>query len=132
MKALRYITLPLVVLLLTLTGSAQSRAYTKFDSKGETVGLFNLSDGEATCDEKEVLSGIVRKARSKVRGADIRFSFTLETGGRRRVTVFFTLKRDAIPKADIENLLVNKRCFLVTVQACRDGDRWIAESVTRT
>ena len=117
-------------LLLTLAGPAQSGAYAKFDRHGETIGLFNLIDAAAECRDKQILTGAALNLRSEVHDPDIVFVFALDLGERRRV-VEFTLKKDSIPRADIENLLANKRRYRVSIRACKNGGRWIAEEITR-
>jgi hypothetical protein len=130
MKGFKYITPSLAALFLTLTGSGQSRAYAKFDQKGETIGLFNLTESDRMCDERHVASGTVKNVRSVKRGLEIDFGFLLEMRDRRRF-ISFTIKYDAIREADIENLLINRRRFKVSVEACQQGGRWIAEKITR-
>lgn len=129
MKGLRYITSSFAALILALTGAAQSRAYAKFDSNGDIIGLFNLANGEA-CRELQTITGTVRDVKSELRNTDIVFTFTLVSKDRRR-TVGFSLKNDAIPKADIENLLRDKRYVRVNVETCQIGRRLIAEEITR-
>jgi hypothetical protein len=129
MNALRYITSSLVALILAVTGTAQSRAYAKFDSNGRIIGLFNLANVES-CREVQTVTGTVRNVRSQHRQEDIVFSFTLVSTDRSWV-VGFSLKADAIARGDIDALLIDKRHLRVSVRACRSGSRWLANEITR-
>jgi hypothetical protein len=120
----------MAALILTLTGAAQSRAYAKFDANGEIIGLFNLPHGQADCLETQTLAGTIRKVRSEIRRDDIVFSFSLVSGDRGRV-VEFSLKKDSIPRADIEKLLASNGKRGIVVAACQSGKRWTAHQVTR-
>ncbi len=128
MKGLKYIAAFMAALLLTITVAAQSRAYAKFNSAGETIALFNLTESADGCRERQVMTGMVKNVISVKRRVDITFSFLLDTGDNRRVIVF-TLERDAIPSADIQSLISSKR--QVTVDTCRRGGRWVAFEIAR-
>jgi hypothetical protein len=130
MRELRYITSSLIALLLTFTDAAQSRAYAKFDNNGVIIGLFNLANVDDSCRDTQTIAGTTRNLKVELRDPDIAFSFTLVSGGRSR-TIGFSLKKDAIPRSDIENLLTNKGRFRLNVSACHNGNRWIAKEITR-
>jgi hypothetical protein len=129
MKLVEYITTGIAALILTLTGTAQSRAYAKFDGNGEIIGLFNLLSGQR-CLETQTLAGNIQNVRSEIRSEDIVFSFGLVSVGRRRV-VEFSLKNDSIPRADIEKLLTSNGKRRIVVAACQSGSRWTAHQITR-
>lgn len=130
MKALRYITTSLAALILTFTGTAQSRAYAKFDANGEIIGLFNLANGRESCRESQTLEGTTRNVKFEIRNIDIVFTFMLVSSDGRR-TIGFSLRSDAIPRSDIEALLSEKRPLHVNVEACKNGGRLVVREITR-
>lgn len=131
MNGIRYIATSLAALVLTLTCAAQNRAYAKFDDKGEIIGLFNLADGEAACRESQTITGRIRNVRSEVRDETIAISVVLVSTDRDRV-VSFSLKKDAIPLADIRRLLRSDRGHRVSIEACRLAGHWRAQEITRS
>jgi hypothetical protein len=71
--------------------------------------------------------GSARSLRFDEHEDDVTVSFIFDSGGSRRY-VTFTLRRDAIPKSDIEGLLNKNRSRVV---ACLSDGRWIAEEITK-
>jgi len=124
----RYITLVLTSLLISFSSSGQSHPYAKFDSGGQIIGLFNLSEKRSGCRDRRSMNGSVRSFRIVDRDDDTVVSFTFDSGGSRRF-VTFTLLRDAIPRPEIENLLSTENRSRVT--ACLNDGRWIAEEITK-
>jgi hypothetical protein len=125
----------LITLLLLLTIStlirvpAQSRAYLKFGSGGEVIGLFNLIKDPGKCSEHwQVVSGAVTHARFEKRNEDIDYRFTLNAAGKSR-SFIFTLGVDELPRTEIEKLIARKRG--VKVRACESGVIWRVEEVVR-
>jgi hypothetical protein len=129
MNTLRYIASFLFVLTMVAVGSAQSRAYAKFDGKGKIIGLFNLADVES-CRYVRTVVGTVRNVRSELRQDSFTFSFTLVSTDRSWL-VDFSMKADAMARSDVEALLTDKRHRRVNVRACRSGSRWLANDITR-
>jgi hypothetical protein len=108
---------------------AQSRAYLKFGSGGEVIGLFNLIKDPGKCSEHwQVVSGAVTHARFEKRNEDIDYRFTLNAAGKSR-SFIFTLGVDELPRTEIEKLIARKRG--VKVRACESGVTWRAEEVVR-
>ena len=122
-----YVTLFLAAGLLSLSSPGQSRPYAKFNSSGEIIGLFNLSEKRSDCRERRSMTGSVRSLRFDDHETDVAVSFIFDIGGRRRF-VEFTIGREAIPKADVESLLANKSA---RVTACLNSGKWLAEEITK-
>ena len=117
----------LIALLLPAAFAAQSRAYAKFGSEGETVGLYNLS--EESCDEPKVFEGAVSSVNSWKGRTDIRLRFAIEAHGGQR-SFEFTLGMDEISQSDVRGLI--SRTQRVRIRACRHSGRyWTAQEVTR-
>ena len=118
----------LLGLILPPSLAAQSRAYVKFGSGGETVGLYNLMDRGASCVFWQVVEGTIAGFSIDKSKTQIEYRFALNPGVGLRVFQF-TLGRDDISDADIRDLLTRKR--RVKVRACRNGRKWLAEEITR-
>ena len=127
MNRSRYINLVLAVVLFSLSSAGQSRPYAKFDSSGEIIGLFNLSEKRSDCRERRSMTGSVRSLRFDEHDTDVAVSIIFDTGGRRRF-IEFMMQREAIPKADVESLLANKGA---RVTACLNSGKWLAEEITK-
>src|SRR5215218_4253099 len=108
--------LPAVVL-------AQSRAYAKYGSSGETIGLFNLIKSPVACDRWQVITGTITGVRSQKRNDDLEFKFTLNVVGRFR-NFAFSLGVDEMSRTDITDLVAKNR--KVTVRACQRNPFWAA------
>jgi len=128
MNKLRYIPLILTSLIISFSSSGQSRLYAKFDSGGQIIGLFNLSEKRSDCRDRRSMTGSARSLMFDEHDDDILVSFVFDTGNSRRF-VGFTIGRKAIPRADVENLLSSQN--RPRVKACLTGGRWIAEEVTK-
>ena len=128
MNRSRYINLVLAVVLFSLSSAGQSRPYAKFDSGGEIIGLFNLSEKRSDCRERRSMTGSVRSLRFDEHDTDVSVSFIFDIGDKRRF-VAFTMQREAIPKTDVENLLETKNTSRVT--ACLKSGKWLAEEITK-
>ena len=128
MNSHRYITLVLTSLLISFSSSGQSHPYAKFDSGGQIIGLFSLSEKRSDCRDRKSMNGSVRSFRIVDRDDDTVVSFTFDSDGSRRF-VTFTLRRDSIPRPDIENLLSTKNRSRVT--ACLYDGKWFAEEITK-
>jgi hypothetical protein len=108
---------------------AQSRAYLKFGSGGEVIGLFNLIKNPGRCGDRwQVVSGTVTRTLFEKRNEDIDYRFTLNAAGKSRGFIF-TLGVDELPRIEIEKLITRKRG--VKVRACKSGALWRAEEVVR-
>jgi hypothetical protein len=132
----RYIHRPALIALLLLSAvspltraSAQSRAYLKFGSGGEAIGLFNLIKNPSTCGDRwQVVSGAVTRTLSEKRNEDLDYRFTLIAAGKLR-SFTFTLGVDELPRSEIEKLIARRRG--VKVRACEAGRMWRAEEIVR-
>ena len=119
----------LFALLLPAALSAQSRAYAKFGSNGETVGLYNLTERSTACGERRVFEGVVSNVNSWKQRSEIHYRFAIALGAGQR-SFEFTLSVDEISPADIGNLISRRR--RVRVRGCGDKARyWAAEEITR-
>lgn len=108
---------------------AQSRAYLKFGSGGEVIGLFNLIKYPGKCGEHwQVVSGAVTRTMFERRNEDIDYRFTVNVTGKSR-SFIFTLGVDDLPRTEIEKLIARKRG--IKVRACESGATWRAEEVVR-
>ncbi|MFL6466961.1 MAG: hypothetical protein ACJ72Z_03290 [Pyrinomonadaceae bacterium] len=128
MNGLRYKTLVLSLLLLSWSSAGQTHPYAKFNSRGEIIGLFDLSEKRSDCRERRTMSGSARSLAFDEHENDVTVNFTLDSGGSRRF-VTFEIDREAFPRADIESLLANKNTSRIT--ACLNSGKWIAEEITR-
>jgi hypothetical protein len=123
----QYVAMFLAAALLSMSSPGQSRPYAKFDRSGEIIGLFNLSEKRSDCRERRSMTGSVRSLRFDDHEMDVAVSFIFDIGGKRRF-VEFTMRREAIPKADVESLLANKSA---RVTACLNSGKWLAEEITK-
>ena len=73
------------------------------------------------------MTGSIRSLRFEEHEEDVSVNFVFDSGSRRFVG--FTVGREAIPRADIENLLTDKHRSRVT--ACLNGGKWIAEEIIK-
>jgi len=118
----------LTSLLISFSSSGQSHPYAKFDSGGQIIGLFNLSEKRSGCRDRRSMTGSVRSLRFEEHEEDVSVNFVFDSSGSRRF-VGFTIGRKAIPRADVESLLSSQNRPRVT--ACLTGGRWIAEEITK-
>jgi hypothetical protein len=133
MRRHKYLESALIILLLAAglpdTIYPQSRAYAKFGSNGETVGLYNLMSQSNACGDRKVFEGGVSNFNSWRHGMEIDYRFAIDVGGGQRLFEF-TLGVDDISRADIRDLISRSR--RVRIRACRSRGRyWAAEEVTR-
>jgi hypothetical protein len=124
-----YLKSILLALLFPRSFAGQSRAYAKFGSSGETVGLFNLMRDRFAGGSWQVFEGSITGVSVARRDDDVEYRFGLEARGNRSLVVRFTLKRDDLSETDVR-ALVEKR-MRVKVRACRTGRVWTAEEITR-
>lgn len=128
MNRLRYISLIFSSLIISFSSPGQSHPYAKFDSGGQIIGLFNLSEKRSDCRDRQSTTGSTRSLKFDEHDEDMIVSFVFDTGNARRF-VGFTIGRKAIPRADVESLLSSRNKPRVT--ACLTGGRWIAEEITK-
>ena len=127
MKRETFLRSVVIALLLPAALSAQSRAYAKFGSKGETVGLYNLS--KEPCGELRAFEGSVSSVNWWTGRAAIRFRFAIDVRDGQR-SFEFTLGIDEISQSDVRDLI--SRTHRVRIRACRSSGRyWSAREVTR-
>lgn len=122
----------MLVMTILLCGQAdlsQSRAYAKFGSDGETIGLFNLIKNATRCGSWQVFTGTITSVRSEKRNEEFDYRFTLKTAGKLRLFTF-SLGADEIPRADIASLVAKKRG--IKVRACERKNRWFVDEIVRT
>ena len=119
----------LLSLIFSPSMAAQGRAYAKFGSGGQTVGLYNLMKRGASCGFWQVFEGTVAGFSMDKGKTETEYRFALSLGIGLRAFQF-TLGLDDISEADIRDLLTKKRG--VKVRACRNGRQWLAEEITRT
>lgn len=116
-------------LLSASTVGAQSSAYAKFGSAGETIGLFQLMKEPAGCKNWRTVVGDVIHARANVGEREVRYRFSMKSHSW-TYAFTFELEKDAIPLRDVQNLLSSRRPL--RVRACRDAKSgWGVNDIAR-
>ena len=132
MKRHKYLISALIILLSTTSlpavDRAQSRAYAKYGSSGETIGLFNLIRIPAMCVSWQVMTGTIKSVRSQKRNKEMAYEVTLKTPDRLRFFAF-SLGVDEIPPSDIASLVMKARD--VKLRVCETKRSLLAEEITR-
>lgn len=130
MKVRAHIKIFFTALILATSATAQSDSYAKFDSNGDIIGLYGLSNKEGRCSVSQRLVGTVRSLKAEVQEPDIDFSFVFVSSSR-RLFFGFSLRNDVVPRTDIEKLLLSNGKGKVVVLACMLSGRWTAKQITR-
>ena len=122
----------LIILLLTTSlpaaVRAQSRAYAKYGSRGETIGLFNLIRTPVACRSWQVITGTIKTVRSQKRNKEMDYEVALKAPDRLRFFAF-TLGVDEIPRSDVASLVMKTR--EIKLRACETKRSLLAEEITR-
>ena len=122
------VMLLIVILFFAEADRPQSRAYAKFDSRGNTIGLYNLMRERTGCRSWQGFGGTIRRMWSEPLDSKISYQFTLDLG-RRRLLIGFVLAQDELSRSVIEDIVNSDS--RVSVRACDGGGRWYAEEITR-
>ena len=127
-----YLKSALIILLFTAglpaAVCAQSRAYAKYGSSGDTIGLFNLLRSPVECGRWQAFTGTITSVRLHQRNKDVDYQLTLKTAGRLR-TFAFSLAVDEMPRSDIVSLVMQRR--FVKLRACETKSLMLVEEITR-
>ena len=108
---------------------AQS-AYAKFDSKGRTIGLYNLLADTTGCEPSQVFSGVIGKVTYDVRQSTYTYTFVLNAKPK-RVTLNLIATDDEILQPDVEDIILKNVRVRVRARQCGSGAIWSAEEVRR-
>jgi hypothetical protein len=108
---------------------AQS-AYAKFDSKGRTIGLYNLLADTTACEPSTVFSGVIGKVTYDVRQPTYIYTFVLNAKPK-RVTLNLIATDGDILQPDVEDIILKNARVRVRARQCGSGAIWSAEEVRR-
>ena len=110
---------------------AQGNAYAKFDSKGATIGLYNLLADPTGCENSQAFTGTITKVDYEVGESAYSYSFTLAAAGGKRLNINLIVEDDDILQPDVEDLITKNRRVRVRARQCGSGGLWTAEEIKR-
>src|SRR5262245_6180114 len=113
------VMLLIVILILAEADRPQSRAYAKFDSRGNTIGLYNLMRERGGCRSWQAFGGTIGRTWSDAQDSKISYQFTLDLG-RRRLLIGFLLEQDELSRSVIDDIVTSDG-RRVKVRACNGG-----------
>lgn len=110
---------------------AQGNAYAKFNSGGETIGLYNLLSDPTGCESSRLLSGSITKVSYEIGASSYSYSFTLNPGGGKRFSINLIVTDEEILQPDVEDIITKNRRVRVRARQCGSGGIWTAEEIRR-
>ena len=120
----------LLLLALAAAPVFSQRSYAKFDSKGRTIGLYNLLADTTGCEPSQVFSGVIGKVTYEIRQPAYTYTFVLNAKPK-RVTLNLTTTDDEILQPDVEDIILKNVRVRVRARQCGSGAIWTAEEVRR-
>jgi hypothetical protein len=109
---------------------SQSNAYAKFDSKGSTIGLYNLLPDATGCEDSRIISGAITKVSHDIGDSSYSYTFVLNSGGKRS-TINLIISDGEILQPAVEDILTKNRRVHVRARQCGSGGFWTAEEIRR-
>lgn len=121
-----------VILLLAAPSAvySQSNSYAKFDSRGRTIGLYNLLATTTGCENSRVFNGVIAKVTYEVNHHTYAYTFKLNAGGRNLI-INLVLSDDEVLQPDVEDIIRKGVRVRVAARQCGSGGVWTAEEIRR-
>jgi hypothetical protein len=129
-KSMKRSATVLLSLLIAATPVGAQSAYAKFDSKGRTIGLYNLLADATGCEPSQVFSGVIGKVAYDVRQPAYTYTFVLNAKAR-RVTLNLITIDDEILQPDVADIILKNVRVRVRARQCGSGTIWSTEEVRR-
>ena len=129
-KSVKHLATGLLWLIIAATPVAAQSAYAKFDSKGRTIGLYNLLADTTGCQPSQIFSGVIGKVTYDVRQPVYTYTFVLNAKPK-RVTLNLIANDDEILQPDVEDIILKNARVRVRARQCGSGAIWSAEEVRR-
>ena len=120
----------LLLLIATATPVLSQSAYAKFDSKGRTIGLYNLLADTTGCEPTQVFTGVIGKVTYVVQQPTYTYTFVVNAKPK-RVTLNLIANDDEILQPDVEDIILKNVRVRVRARQCGSAAIWSAEEVRR-
>jgi hypothetical protein len=127
---MRTVWVILCIWLVSASAAGQSKAYAKFNSKGSTVGLYNLLPEPNGCEEGRVISGTITRVTFDVAESSYSYTFTVDTNGKSR-TISIRIGNREILRPDVEDIIAPRRRVRIRARPCGNAAVWAAEEIRR-